>query len=190
MVLNGNDPEVIQACQRGDSGAFAALFANNKDKVYSIALRYSGDPTAAMDIAQETFLKLWSHIKDFRGESSFDGWLYRIVSNACMDYQRRRKRLTFVDGILDIFSSGRASALQELEREELQNNVQKVVGRLPAEQRLAIILRYTEDLSYEEIAEVMGCSRGTVASRLNRAHKTLERRLRHLRGEQQGVANE
>lgn len=187
MVLNGNDPEVIQACQRGDEGAFAALFAANKDKVYSIALRYSGDPTAAMDIAQETFLKLWSHIKDFRGESSFDGWLYRIVSNACMDYQRRRKRLTFVDGILDIFGSSRETALHDLVKEEMQQSVQRVVGKLPAEQRMAVVLRYTEDLSYEEIAEVMGCSRGTVASRLNRAHKTLERRLRHL---QEGVSNE
>jgi RNA polymerase sigma-70 factor (ECF subfamily) len=193
MVLDGNDPEVIQACQRGDKRAFAALFESNKDRVYSIALRFSGDRAAAMDIAQETFLKLWSHIKDFRGESNFEGWLYRIVSNACMDYQRRRKRLTFVDTLLDVLTSNHETALQDLVREEMQHSVQRVVGKLPAEQRMAVVLRYTEDLSYEEIAEVMGCSRGTVASRLNRAHKTLERRLRHLRGRavsDQGVPNE
>jgi RNA polymerase sigma-70 factor (ECF subfamily) len=188
MVLNGNDPEVIQACQRGEQDAFAVLFATNKDKVYSIALRYSGNEAAAMDIAQETFLKLWSHIKEFRGESSFEGWLYRIVANACLDYQRRRRRLTFVDDLRNVCGSSKSTALHELVREEIKENVQQMVGKLPPEQRMAVVLRYTEELSYEEIAEAMGCSRGTVASRLNRAHKVLERRLWHLRGTQ-GAGN-
>jgi RNA polymerase sigma-70 factor, ECF subfamily len=183
MVLNANDPEIIHACQRGDHDAFTVLFETNKDRVYSIALRYSGNQAAAMDIAQETFLKLLSRIKDFRGEASFEAWLYRIVANACLDHQRRgRKLMPIVEDLLDVFSISRRTVLHELVREEVQKNVQEVVGKLPPDQRMVVILRYTEDLSYEEIADVMHCSRGTVASRLNRAHKVLGRRLSHLRG--------
>ena len=81
MVLDANDREVIEAvieaCQRGDPDAFRMLFEAYKDRVYSIALRYSGNPAAAMDIAQDTFLKLLSRIGDYRSEASFDSWLYR-----------------------------------------------------------------------------------------------------------------
>src|SRR5271166_643344 len=93
MVLEGNDREVIEGCQRGEHDAFRALFEAYKDKVYSIALRYSGNPAVAMDIAQETFLKLLSRIQEFRGEATFDSWLYRLVVNSCLDHQRRGRRL-------------------------------------------------------------------------------------------------
>ena len=161
MVLNANDPEIIHACQRGDHDAFAVLFETNKDRVYSIALRYSGNQAVAMDVAQETFLKLISRIKDFRGEASFEAWLYRIVANTCMDHQRRgRKLLPMVEDLLDVFSVTRRTVLHELVRGEVQKNVQDVVGKLPPDQRMVVILRYTEELSYEEIADVMHCSRG------------------------------
>jgi RNA polymerase sigma-70 factor (ECF subfamily) len=182
MVLNGNDPEVIQACQRGDHDAFALLFETYKDKVYSIALRYSGDPAAAMDIAQEAFLKLLSQIKSFRGEASFETWLYRLVVNSCLDQQRRLRRLTpLIEEFLNVFRTPRETVLHDMVRAEVQKNVQHAVGNLPPEQRMVVVLRYTEGLSYEDIAEILGCSAGTVASRLNRAHKVLERRLSHLR---------
>jgi RNA polymerase sigma-70 factor (ECF subfamily) len=182
MVLEGNDREVIEGCQRGEHDAFRALFEANKDKVYSIALRYSGNPAVAMDIAQETFLKLLSRIQDFRGEANFDSWLYRLVVNSCLDHQRRGRRL--IPLIEDFFGRFRApgdTVLHELLRAEMQKHVQGVVEKLSPEQRIVVILRYTEGLSYEEIAEILGCSAGTVASRLNRAHKILERRLSHLR---------
>lgn len=183
MVLHGNDPEVIEGCQRGEHDAFAALFEANKDKVYSIALRYSGDPVAAMDIAQETFLKLLSRIVDFRGDASFETWLYRMVVNSCLDYQRRRRRLMPLIGeFLDAFRSPQEPVLNGMLREEMQRSVQRVVGKLPPEQRIVVILRYTEELSYDEIASILGCSTGTVASRLNRAHKTLERKLSRFAG--------
>ena len=85
MVLDANDRDVVEACQRGDAEAFRALFEAYKDRVYSIALRYSGNPAAAMDIAQDTFLKLLSRIGDYRSEASFDSWLYRLVVNSCID---------------------------------------------------------------------------------------------------------
>src|ERR1700735_755641 len=94
MVLDANGPqvieEVIEACQRGDAEAFRALFERYKDRVYSIALRYSGNPAAAMDIAQDTFLKLLSRIGDYRAEASFDSWLYRLGGDSCIDRPRRR----------------------------------------------------------------------------------------------------
>jgi RNA polymerase sigma-70 factor, ECF subfamily len=179
MVLDANDREVIEACQRGDYDAFRLLFEAHKDRVYSIALRYSGDQAEAMDIAQETFLKLLSSIQDFRGDSSFESWLYRIVVNRCLDHQRRgRKLMPFIEDMLDAAES----ALSKLLRAEVENDVQAIVGKLPPEQRIVVVLRYTEGLSYEEIAAILNCSKGTVASRLNRAHSVLERRLSHLRG--------
>jgi len=179
MVLDANDREVIEACQRGDYDAFRLLFETHKDRVYSIALRYSGDTAEAMDIAQETFLKLLSSIQDFRGDSSFESWLYRIVVNRCLDHQRRgRKLMPFIEDMLDAAEN----ALSKLLRAEVENDVQAIVGKLPPEQRIVVVLRYTEGLSYEEIAAILNCSKGTVASRLNRAHSVLERRLSHLRG--------
>ncbi len=180
MVLD--DREVIEACQRGDQDAFRQLFEANKDRVYSIALRYSGDDAAAMDIAQDTFLKLLSRIQDFRGEASFDSWLYRMVANSCLDHRRRTRRwMPLLEDLVNLFTVRRETVLQDLLRNEMQQDVQQVVAGLPPEQRIVVVLRYTENLSYEEIAEILGCSRGTVGSRLNRAHKVLERRLSYLR---------
>jgi len=190
MVLDANDREVIEACQRGEPDAFRVLFETYKDRVYSIALRYSGNEATAMDIAQETFLKLLSRIGDFRGEASFESWLYRLVVNGCLDQQRRGRRLApFLDGLLDVVCASAESALHRLMRAERDQRVQEVVGKLSPEQRIVVVLRYTEGFSYEEIAEILNCSPGTVASRLNRAHKVLERRLSHLR-EVRGGADE
>ena len=184
MVLNENDRELIEACQRGDQDAFAVLFETNKDKVYSLALRYAGDRTAAMDIAQDTFLKLLSRIQQFRSDANFDTWLYRLVVNSCLDYQRRRRKVApIVEGLLDAMCAARDTVLHRMVREERKVAVQQVIGKLPPEQRIVILLRYTEELPYETIAEILGCSMGTVASRLNRAHKVLEKRLSRFRDE-------
>jgi RNA polymerase sigma-70 factor (ECF subfamily) len=182
MVLESNDREVVQACRSGDPDAFRVLFETYKDRVYSIALRYSGDSTSAMDIAQETFLKLLSSIQEFRGEANFETWLFRLVVNRCLDHHRRGKRLVpIVADLFNLLSGPGETVLHELLRSEFEANVQEVVGALSPEQRIVVVLRYTEGLSYEQIAEILGCSIGTVGSRLNRAHKVLERRLSHLR---------
>jgi RNA polymerase sigma-70 factor (ECF subfamily) len=188
MVQGVNHQEVVEACQSGDDDAFRVLFETHKDRVYSIALRYAGDSAAAMDIAQDTFVKLLSNIQQFRGDSSFESWLYRMVVNSCLDYHRKRRRfLPLMDEALDVFRSSKEGALSEMLREEQAERVQQVVAQLPEEQRIVVVLRYTEGRSYEEIADLLGCRRGTVASRLNRAHKALERRLSHLRSGSQGA---
>src|SRR5690242_9857943 len=134
MVLDANDREVIEACQRGEDDAFRVLFEAHKDRVYSIALRYAGDAAAAMDIAQETFLKLLANIQDFQGNSSFESWLYRIVVNCCLDHQRRGRRLLpFLDGLLDAVRAPGESVLSKLMRAEMERDVQRMVGALPAE---------------------------------------------------------
>ncbi len=185
MVIE-SDRELVAACQRGETEAFRELFESYKDKVYSIALRYSGDRAVAMDIAQDTFLKLFSSIRDFRGDSSFETWIYRLVVNSCLDHKRKYWRLMpLADEILaSLRSSG--DSLAEVLRAELSARIRSAVDRLAPDLRIAIILRYTEGLSYAEIAEVLGCSAGTVASRLNRAHKALELRLAHLAGRNGG----
>ncbi len=178
MVLEGTDRELVEACRRGEREAFRVLFEKHKDKVYSIALRYSGDESAAMDIAQDVFLKLFSCIGSFRGEAGFESWLFRLVVNSCLDQRRRMRRLTpLLDGVLGLLKSPGRSAIEEMLRSELSGRVRSAVTCLPPEQRIVIVLRYTQGLSYDEIAQALGCSNGTVASRLNRAHRALERRL-------------
>ncbi len=182
MVLHENQPQVIEACQRGDPDALAQLFETHRDRVYSIALRFTGDRAAAMDILQDVFVKLLSHIKDFRRDARFDTWLYRMVINACLDHQRRRRRLLAgIGDFFDFFSSPRETVLAEMLKAEAAEHVRQTVARLAPEQRAVVVLRYTEGLSYDEIAEILGCSKGTVASRLNRAHRILERRLMRFR---------
>ena len=187
MVLEETERELVEACQRGEREAFRALFERHKGKVYSIALRYSGDAETAMDIAQETFLKLFSCIGSFRGASSFESWLYRLVVNSCLDQKRKTRRLMpLVGELLDVLQAPGESMVEEVARAELGGRVRSAVGSLPADQRIVIVLRYTQGLSYDEIAEILGCSVGTIASRLSRAHKVLERRLSRFAGKTGG----
>lgn len=180
MVLESTARELVARCQRGDRDAFRALFETYKDKVYSVALRFAGEEAAAMDIAQDTFVKLFSCIGDFRGDSGFETWVYRIVVNRCLDQKRRTKRMLPLADELMATLRVAGDVLSQMLREEIGSRVRQAVEKLPAEQRIAIVLRYTEGLAYEQIAEVLGCSQGTVASRLNRAHKALERTLASL----------
>lgn len=179
MVLEGRDRETIEACRRGDRDAFRALFESYQDRVYSIALRYTGDRAQALDIAQDVFVKLLKSMGDFRGESGFETWLYRLVVNRCLDQRRSARRwIALVEGFFG--RSNAASALDDLLRSEMRERVQGAVAMLAPEQRIVVVLRYTEGLSYDEIARITGVSPGTVASRLNRAHKFLEKRLKRL----------
>jgi RNA polymerase sigma-70 factor (ECF subfamily) len=182
MVLESNDRDVVEGCRRGDPEAFRVLFETHKDRIYSIALRYSGDSSLAMDIAQDTFVKLLSSIGDYRGEANFETWLYRVVVNRCLDHHRRGRRLLpIMNDLIDLIRHTGETVLNQLLRTEFEESVQEVIQTLSPEQRMVVVLRYTEGLSYEEIAEILGCTTGTVGSRLSRAHRVLERRLSHLR---------
>ena len=175
---------VIHACQEGDREAFRLLFEAYKDRVFSIACYSLGDETAADDITQQIFVKLFTRIGQFRGDSEFTTWLYRLVINACLDERRRQRRLLPVAEFLPMSKAAyRKSPEPGYERREIAGSVREAIGGLKPKMRLPILLKYIEGLSYEEIAAVLGCSKGTVASRLNRAHKALAKKLDHLRGE-------
>jgi RNA polymerase sigma-70 factor, ECF subfamily len=185
QLING---QVIEACQQGDRDAFQSLFEAYKDKVFSIAVYSSGgDRALAEDITQQVFLKLFTAIRQFRGDSEFTTWLYRLVVNACLDERRRRRRLLPFEtaqttgttvGMTNV--SEKKPQEQQYARLEVAEAVRGAIEDLKPKFRLPILLKYIEGLSYEEIAEVMGCSKGTVASRLNRGHSQLAKRLSHL----------
>jgi len=181
-VKQSIDLRTIAACQQGDRAALRLLFEEYKDRVYSIAIySMSGDEMAAADVTQQVFLKLMTRIKQFRGDSEFATWLHRLVINTCHDEHRKRRRfVALADSFLEAQASGE-SPRANYARKELSQRVQSAIAELKPKLRWPILLKYVDDMSYEEIAEVLGCSKGTVASRLNRAHKTLGRRLGHLK---------
>jgi RNA polymerase sigma-70 factor (ECF subfamily) len=179
-------PETIDACRRGDRAAFRTVYNAYKDKVFSIALyALHGNADLAADVTQEVFVKLMNSIAMFRGDSAFSTWLYRLVSNACVDAQRRAKSrpvATDPDALERLPHPG--SHEQAFAQAQTAVVVQQAISRLPSTLRLAILLRYVEELSYEEIAVALNCSCGTVASRLNRGHRLLADALASLRGTQ------
>jgi RNA polymerase sigma-70 factor (ECF subfamily) len=179
QIVNGR---VIEACQQGDRDAFRVLFETYKDKVYSIAV-YSagGDRAIADDVTQQIFLKLFTAIKQFRGDSEFTTWLYRLVVNACMDEKRRGARLLPLGETAMKTPTQKKPQEKQYARAEIADAVQLAISHLKPKFRLPILLKYVEEMSYEEIATVMGCSKGTVASRLNRGHGQLAKQLSHLR---------
>ncbi|HSK64349.1 MAG TPA: sigma-70 family RNA polymerase sigma factor [Pyrinomonadaceae bacterium] len=176
------DGRVIEACQQGDRDAFQLLFETYKDKVFSLAVyTVGGDRAIADDVTQQIFLKLFTAIRQFRGDSEFTTWLYRLVVNACIDERRRRKRWLPWGETVAMKSPGeRKPQEKQFARLEVAEAVQAAIAELKPKFRLPILLKYIEGLSYEEIASVMGCSKGTVASRLNRGHSQLAKRLSHM----------
>jgi RNA polymerase sigma-70 factor (ECF subfamily) len=154
------------------------VFERYGDQVYSIALRFlRGDEAAARDATQEAFVRMFRAAATFRSESRLSTWLYRIVANTCIDELRRRRRLVLLGDIPPALHP----AVPPSDADEVDADVTAAVERLSPKLRLAVLLRYFEDLSYDEMAEVLGCSTGTVASRLSRAHAALARALAHLR---------
>jgi RNA polymerase sigma-70 factor (ECF subfamily) len=176
------DENVIRDCQSGDRDAFRMLFETYKDRVYSIAFHFCADETAASDITQQVFLRLFSSINQFRFDSEFTTWLYRLVANMCIDEQRKRKRFVFFgDKGIEVKEPGKKYVEEHYVRRELAASVKRAIAELRPKLRIAILVKYFEDLSYDEMAVVLGCSKGTVASRLNRGHAALARKLEHLR---------
>ena len=169
----------------GRREAFETLFVQNQKRVFSVALNFfGGNDQLAEDITQQVFLKIFMRLEDFRGEAQLATWLYRITVNACIDEQRKSKRFSFLS---DLFGFGEPKTKktqdEKVYRREISVEVRNVLATIDTKFRLPLILKYVEELSYREIAEILECSEGTVASRLNRGHKLLARKLEHLKGE-------
>lgn len=195
------DPDVslVQACQAaltrighaGLEGPFRELYEQYKDRVYNVCFRISGNAADALDASQETFGILFRKLPDFRFQSKFSSWVYRIAVNASIDLRRRSKRLASLDGLEahgDLHGGSHTSAqdisddraempVQMMTRRELELQIQGAIDRLSPKLRAITVLRYIEGLSYEEISETLQVSLGTVKSRLARAHDALDREL-------------
>jgi RNA polymerase sigma-70 factor, ECF subfamily len=176
--------EIIESCRLGDREAFRALYDIYKDRVYSISRYFfHGDGAMASDITQQVFLKLMTNIAQFRGDAEFSTWLYRLVVNACLDAARRRQS----DVVIAERSRMEAFAVpgsqeEDYTRAQIANSVRLAVSALPPKYRIAVLLRYFDDLSYEQMAKALHCSMGTVASRLSRGHRILAERLNGVVG--------
>ncbi|MBO6010947.1 MAG: sigma-70 family RNA polymerase sigma factor [Oscillospiraceae bacterium] len=171
------EAELIASVLAGDADAFEPLVKEHEKKIYNLALRMTGDPDDACDVAQDAFVKAYTSLKDFRGESAFGSWLYRLASNVCLDFLRREKRrgtvsLTVEDEELDV-ADLRFSPEDELERLELRDEINSALMRLPATARQIIVMRDVSGLSYAEITEALGLELGTVKSRIARAREKL-----------------
>jgi RNA polymerase sigma-70 factor (ECF subfamily) len=175
--------EIIESCRQGDRDAFRVLYEAYKDKVYSIALYFfHGDAQQAADVTQQVFLKLITTIGQYRGDAVFSTWLHRMVVNACMDVARARKTRALVDdGPPPAALRTRESQEDDLAQAQTEDSVKAAVASLPPKFRLAVLLRYFEEMSYEDMAKALNCSMGTVASRLSRGHKMLAEKLATLR---------
>ncbi len=183
------DEELVKRVQAGDKTAFDALVRKYQHKIVNLVSRYVYDPSAAQDVSQEAFIKAYRGLSSFRGDSAFYTWLYRIAINTAKNHlvsQSRRTPDYEVDA-QDAEQMGGESALKEyatpegeLLSEEIQAAVQRTIESLPEDLKTAITLRELEGMSYEEIAQTMGCPIGTVRSRIFRAREAIDRTLRPL----------
>ncbi len=176
------EQELVRAAAGGDTEAFERLVRTYENKIYHLALRMCGSADEAADIAQEAFLAAWRGLPSFRGEAGFATWLYRLTSNAAIDYLRRQKKqrgdmsLDDEELGLDAVDSG-PSPQETAEGSELRSAVAAGLNQLSEGHRQVLVLREIQGLSYEEIASVLELDIGTVKSRISRARSSLRKIL-------------
>ncbi|MBA2591644.1 MAG: RNA polymerase sigma factor RpoE [Pseudomonadota bacterium] len=187
MGDTGADSQLVERVQRGDKKAFDLLVLKYQHRILKLISRYVRDPSDAMDVAQDAFLKAYRSLPNFRGDSAFYTWIYRIAVNTAKNHlvaQSRRPLETDPTG-MDGEAIEPAALLKDyatpenyLITEEIQEAIATAIDQLPEDLRTAITLREIEGLSYEEIAEVMTCPIGTVRSRIFRAREAIDHRLK------------
>ena len=181
-----SDLALIKRVQQGDRSAFDPLVLKYQHKILNLIMRYVRDPSEALDVAQESFLKAYRAAPSFRGDSAFYTWLYRIAINTAKNYLvAARRRPMNLD--LDLQETEQYEAFGNLKdvdtperlalTDEIGNAVNKAIEGLPDELRTAILLREIEGMSYEEIAQTMECPVGTVRSRIFRAREAIDKQL-------------
>lgn len=183
------DQELVRRVQHGDKKAFDVLVRKYQQKIVKLISRYVRDQDEALDVAQETFIKAYRALANFRGDSAFYTWLYRIAINTAKNYlvsQSRRPPDTDIDAEdavqFDGDSKLRETDLPEqlVHRDQVERVIYEAIDALPEDLRTAITLRELEGLSYEEIAQAMDCPIGTVRSRIFRAREAIEAKLKPL----------
>ena len=173
---------IVRKVLGGDANAFETLVLEYEKNVYNIALRMTGNSEDAADMTQEAFIKAYNSLQSFRGDSKFSVWLYRIVSNVCLDFLRSKNRRPTVslsvedadgeDAQLDVADESQSPELL-LDRKLTRESVRRGLDSLPPDYRQILLLREIQGLSYDEIAQALGLEVGTVKSRIFRARKRL-----------------
>jgi RNA polymerase sigma-70 factor, ECF subfamily len=182
--------DLVKRCQDGDSEAFDELVTRYRTRVFGMIYNMVHSEQDAWDLAQDSFVKAWKSIKRFRGQSSFYTWIYRIVMNVTIDWLRKKQikagDAEFDDSIqlkeVDPASktSPKADALpsEKMEQQEIRSEIDKAIAQLSPEHRAVILMKEIDGMQYHEIAESLGCSIGTVMSRLFYARKKLQNLLK------------
>lgn len=176
--------EAIDSCRKGDASGLRVLYELHRTKVYHLSWRMLGSPQDAEDALQEVFLKVFDRVKNYRGDSAFSTWLYRMTTNHCLDLLRRKKIVSFLGFENAPEAQDRAADAKVLDL-GLSPAVRRALERLPEKQRACLLLRETEGQSYEEIAEALGLTLGSVKSNIHRAKTVLKGCL-----EEEGVTPE
>ena len=182
---------LVERCKTGERGAFDDLIRRYEKKVYNFAYRLSGNYDEANDVASETFVRVFNALRNFRGDSSFITWLFRIVTNVYLD-EKKRQRSRPHQSLEEIIELEEASVQRQIEdpgptpevqvqRRESTVILQDAINSLPEYQRMMIVMYHTENRSYDEIAAILDLPIGTVKSRLNRARLSLREKLEPLR---------
>ena len=183
------DEDLVLRVQRGDKSAFDFLVIKYQHRIIQLVNRYVKDPSEAQDVAQEAFIKAYRALGNFRGDSAFYTWLYRIAINTAKNYlvSRSRRNSDYQVDIQDAEVFENAPQLQGMEtperhllNQEIVDTIQEAIDKLPEDMRTAIMLREFEGMSYEEIAEAMDCPVGTVRSRIFRAREAIDNKLNPL----------
>jgi len=184
--------DLVRRCQAGDTEAFDELVTRYRTRVFGMIYNMVHSEQDAWDLAQDSFLKAWKSIKRFRGRSSFYTWIYRIVMNVTIDWLRKKQikgvgtefddaiQLRQVDPASKTVPKTEALPYETMERDEIRVRIDKAIAQLSSEQRAVILMKEIEDMQYHEIAEALGCSIGTVMSRLFYARKKLQTLLRDV----------
>ena len=166
---------IIARARRGDADAFEQLVEAYRNQVFRLALRMCGNEADADEVAQEAFLSAWKGLPNFRGESRFSTWLYQLTTHAAIDLLRREKRQAAAEDIDGITAADDGPSPQERGgRAETRREVRSALMQLPEEYRQVLLLRFMQELSYEEIGQALKLPAGTVKSRLNRAKAQLK----------------
>ncbi|MBS4051709.1 RNA polymerase sigma factor RpoE [Methylomonas rivi] len=185
------DQDLVRRVQQGDKAAFDLLVIKYQHRIVHLVNRYVKDPSEAQDVAQDSFIKAYKALGDFRGDSAFYTWLYRIAINTAKNYllSRSRRHSDYEVDMQDAEQIENAPQLKDIETPEhqLMNDqiiavIKSAIEKLPEEMRIAITLREFEGMSYEEIAEAMDCPIGTVRSRIFRAREAIDEKLNPLLG--------
>ena len=181
-MKTGIDPELIQSCKKGNHTSFEKLFYLCKDSVYNVAFRFTGNREDAEDLTQEAFVKIYLSLKDFRMESSFSTWVYRITANLCTDFLKRHSKRSIIEESVEqsaevVAKAKESNPLFLLTQKELASKVEETLQTLGEDQRLVLTLRAIERLPYKDIADVLGCSIGAVKMRVHRAREAFREKI-------------